>query len=512
MHPLSNLTRLWPSLLLFVLVTTLHAGTDPRKPNIILIYADDLGYGDLGCYGAKLIPTPNIDKIAGEGLRFTNGYATSGTCTPSRYALLTGQYPWRIGARILKGDAAMIVKPGTPTLPSLLKDVGYRTGAIGKWHLGIGNGDLDWNKPIYPCPNDVGYDYSFIMAATMDRVPCVYVRNGQVVGLDPTDPLEVSYSKPFPGMPIGRNSPEGIRLKPSHGHNEAIVNGVPRIGYFKGGKAAQWIDEDMADTYTNEAFKFMEENKDRPFFLYLGYSDPHVPRLPNKRFLGTTTLGTRGDSIVEFDWCAGEIMKKLQRLGLDQNTLVIVSSDNGPVLDDGYQDNAKEMLNGHTPWGPLQGGKYSSYEAGTRVPFIVRWPGQIKPGVSEAMVCQIDFAASFAALTGRPLKPEEAPDSWNVLPALLGESTKARDYLVTDASKGGLSIREGNWKLMADGGKKKGKNMKDDNAEKERDKKLFDLSHDLGETTNLADKNPEKVEALLNLLEKVKASQHTRPN
>ncbi|MEI7851057.1 MAG: arylsulfatase [Kiritimatiellales bacterium] len=504
---MNNMKKRIFSMLPLALPVALSAADVPKpadKPNIVIIYADDLGYGDVGCYGAKLIPTPNMDRMAADGLRFTSGYATSATCTPSRYALLTGQYPWRIGATILSGEAAMIIRPGTLTTASLLKNAGYRTAAIGKWHLGLGDGRINWNKPIHPCPNDVGFDYSFIMAATMDRVPCVYLRNGSVVGLDSSDPLEVSYKTPFPGMPLGRTTPEGVRLKSAGDqHNDAIVNGVPRIGFYKGGASAQWKDEDMADTYTSEAVKFMEASKGQPFFLYLAYSDPHVPRLPNQRFLGTTTLGTRGDSIVEFDWCVGEIMKNLQRLGLDQNTLVIVTSDNGPVLEDGYADGAKEKLSGHTPWGPMQGGKYKGYEAGTRVPMIVRWPGHVKQGVSEAMVCQIDFAASFAALTGQSLKSNEAPDSWNVLPALLGQSATGRDYLVTDSVRNGLSIRQGDWKLLGNEVKK---------GEAPKAKMLFNLANDIGETVDLSERNPEQAAALEALLEKVKAQSRTRPD
>lgn len=477
----------------------------PAKPNIIVIYADDLGYGDVGCYGAKRIPTPNLDRLAAEGQRFTSGYATSATCTPSRYALLTGEYPWRVNARILKGDAGLIVKTGRATLPSLLQGAGYRTGAVGKWHLGLGAGQNDWNKPLKPGPLELGYDCSFIMAATMDRVPCVYVRGHDVVGLDPTDPIQVSYSTPFPGLPVGRDAPpEAMRMAFSHGHDGAIVNGVPRIGFVQGGKTATWVDEDMADTYNREAVKFIEASKGQPFFLYLGHSDPHVPRLPNKRFVGATTLGPRGDSIVQFDWAVGDIMANLQRLGLDRNTLVVVTSDNGPVLDDGYKDDAKEKNGDHQPWGPLRGGKYSSYEAGTRVPLIVRWPERVKPGVSDALVCQIDFAASFAALVGIPLKREDVPDSLDILPALLGESPTGRDHLITDA--GSLALRQGNWKYIEPGRGRGGK-KKDDAGQP----MLFDLAADIHEDTNLAARHPERVQAMQALIDQARKAGGTRP-
>jgi arylsulfatase A-like enzyme len=504
-------------LLLSATAATTPADTDVIKPNIIIIYADDLGYGDPGCYGSKLIPTPNIDKLASEGQRFTSGYATSATCTPSRYALFTGEYPWRVGANILPGDAGLIIKTGRATLPSILRDAGYRTAAIGKWHLGLGEAGHDWNTAISPGPLEIGFDASFLMAATMDRVPCVYVRGHNVVGLDPTDPILVSYKAPFPGEATGKNSPESARLLPSHGHNDALINGVPRIGFIKGGKSATWVDEDMADVYNREAIKFMEESKaqNKPFFIYLGHSDPHVPRLPNKRFVGVTTLGPRGDSIAQFDWSVGEIMANLKRLDLDRNTMVIVSSDNGPVLDDGYKDGAKEKNGDHTPWGPLKGGKYSNFEAGTRVPFIVRWLDRVKPGVSDAIVCQIDFAASFAALVGQQLKTADVPDSFNLLPALLGESTKGRDYLITSAK--GLGVRQGDWKLIEGGEAKKGKAAKAKNNEEDTDSsddgqmKLFNLANDLGEATNLAAQHPDKVKALKALIDQAKAADHTRP-
>ncbi|MEK7415591.1 MAG: arylsulfatase [Planctomycetota bacterium] len=477
----------------------------PSKPNIIVIYADDLGYGDVGCYGAKRIPTPNIDRLASAGQRFTNGYATSATCTPSRYALLTGEYPWRVGARILSGEAGLIVKTGRATLPSILRSAGYRTAAIGKWHLGLGEGQNDWNKPLKPGPLELGYDYSFLMAATMDRVPCVYVRGHDVVGLDPADPIQISYKTPFVGELIGRSSPpESMRMLFSRGHDGAIINGIPRIGYMHGGKAASWVDEDMADVYNREAITFMEANKGRPFFIYLGHSDPHVPRLPNKRFVGATTLGPRGDSIVQFDWSVGEIMSNLKRLGLDRNTMVILTSDNGPVLDDGYKDGAKEMNGDHTPWGPLQGGKYSNYEAGTRVPFIVHWPARVKAGVSDALVSQIDFAASFAALTGCQLKQEDVPDSFNVLPALLGESPTGRDYLITDA--GCLGVRQGNWKYIESSSGRDGKKKNETDSPM-----LFHLATDLHEDTNIAAQHPDQVKVMSALIDHAKKATYTRP-
>src|SRR5690348_731455 len=233
-----------------------------RKPNIVLIYADDVGYGDVSCYGATRVHTPNIDRIASAGLRFTNAHSPSATCTPSRYALLTGEYAWRKkGTGILPGDAALIIEPGRVTLPSMLKKQGYNTAAIGKWHLGLGNGTIDWNGEIKPGPLEIGFDYSFIIPATLDRVPCVFVENHQVVNLDPKDPIRVSYKHPFPGEQTGKHNPELLRLKPSHGHNQAIINGVSRIGYMTGGKSALWVDETIVDVLSQKATAYIDQHK-----------------------------------------------------------------------------------------------------------------------------------------------------------------------------------------------------------------------------------------------------------
>jgi arylsulfatase A-like enzyme len=329
-----------------------------ERPNIIIMYADDLGFGDVGCYGGTGIPTPNLDRLGAEGLRFHDGYATAATCTPSRYSILTGSYPWRNkSARILAGDAPLIIKPGAPTLPALLKQAGYSTGVVGKWHLGLGQGNLDWNEEIPAAPLDVGFDSSFIMAATNDRVPCVYVDGRRVVGLEPDDPIEVTYdrSKPFPGLPIGRDNPELLKMMYSHGHDMSIVNGVSRIGFMRGGTAALWEDEEMAEVFLGEAISFVSEHEDEPFFLYYAFHQPHVPRMPGPRFAGTTGLGPRGDVIAEMDWCVGELLDTLERLDLNEKTIVIFSSDNGPVLDDGYEDRAVELCGDHRPAGPLRG-------------------------------------------------------------------------------------------------------------------------------------------------------------
>lgn len=424
-----------------------------EKPNVIIILADDIGYGDLGCNGEQTIRTPHVDRLAHTGLRFTDAHAVAATSTPSRYSLLTDQYAWRRNdTSIATGDAGMIIRPGQATLATLFKEHGYTTGAVGKWHLGLGDtaGSQDWNGWITPGPSAIGFDYSYIMAATGDRVPCVYVENQRVVNLDPADPIAVSYTTPFPGEPLGKDHPElptVLKPSPDHGHADAIVNGVSRIGYMKGGKQALWQDENIADSITTKAVQFIEQHAGSPFFLYFATNDIHVPRVPHLRFKGATTMGARGDAIIEFDWSIGQIVETLERLGIAGNTLIIVTSDNGPVVDDGYADQAVELLGAHRPWGDFRGGKYSIFEAGTRVPFIVTWPEKIKAGVSDALFSQIDLYASLACLLNTQPATGAAPDSRNHLPALLGNDRKGRDYVIEQAT--GLSVSDGEWKYIA---------------------------------------------------------------
>ncbi|MEO6245187.1 MAG: arylsulfatase [Opitutaceae bacterium] len=483
-----------------------------RQPNIIYIYADDIGYGDVSCYGAKAVSTPNVDRLARGGLRFTSGYATSGTCTPSRFSLLTGEYAFRQkGTGVLPGDAALIISPERATLPKVLRAGGYRTGVVGKWHLGLGANreKFDWNTDIKPGPLEIGFDYSFIMAATGDRVPCVYVENHKIVNADPKDPITVRYGQPFPGQPTGVTERDTLRMDWSHGHNNSIVNGVGRIGFMTGGKQALWVDEDMADVFLKHGLEFIRKEKDHPFFLYYATHDIHVPRLPHQRFVGKTTMGPRGDAIVEFDFQVGAILDELDRLGLTENTLVILSSDNGPVVDDGYKDRAVELLGDHKPAGPFRGGKYSRFEGGTRVPFIVRWPARVKPGVSDALVSQVDLMASFAALTGQTLAQADAPDSFNVLPALLGESRTGRDHIVEHATK--LALRAGDWKYIEPApGVALAVNTNTETANSLQPQ-LYNLALDPGEKRNLAAEQPQRVADLAARLTALQERGRSRP-
>jgi arylsulfatase A-like enzyme len=473
------------------------------RPNVILIYADDLGFGDVGCYGATRVKTPNIDRLAREGLKFTDGHSASATCTPSRYALLTGEYAWRKkGTGVLPGNASFIVAAGRKTLPAELKRAGYATGVVGKWHLGLGTGAIDWNGEISPGPLEVGFDYGFIVPATGDRVPCVYVENHRVAGLNPKDSIQVSYGPPIGDLPTGKANPERLKVHPSHGHDQTIVNGISRIGYMMGGKSALWVDEDMGDVLTRKATRFIEEHASAPFFLYFATHDIHVPRVPNARFVGKSEMGPRGDVIAQLDWCVGEILETLDRRGLTNDTLIIFSSDNGPVIDDGYRDDAVQRLGGHRPAGPLRGGKYSAFEGGSRVPFLVRWPNRVKPAVSNALVCQIDLLASLASLVGGKLGDQDAPDSFNVLAALLGTSATGRDHLVEHASV--LSLRQGPWKLIEPG--KGPPVLANTNTEtgQSGEPQLYNLDEDLSETKNVAAQLPGRVQHMQGLLEAIR--------
>ncbi|MBV5349284.1 arylsulfatase [bacterium] len=479
------------------------------RPNVVFIYADDIGYGDVACNGSKTIKTPNIDALAARGVRFTNMHSSAATCTPSRYALLTGEYAWRReGTGIAAGNAGSIIRPERFTLADLFKNAGYQTGVVGKWHLGLGDktGTQDWNGHITPGPSDLGFDYSYIMAATGDRVPCVFVENEYVCNLDSKDPISVSYEINFDGEPTGKLNPELLKMHPSHGHDMSIVNGISRIGYMKGGKSALWKDEEIADVLTEKALNFIEKSKDKSFFLYFATQDAHVPRVPNQRFVGTSGMGARGDAIVEFDWTVGEVMKTLKRLGLEKNTIIIFTSDNGPVVDDGYKDGAVELLGNHKPAGEFRGGKYSSFEGGTRVPGILSWPGQVNPGISNKLLCQVDMMATFAELLKAKIPAGGAPDSKNQLAAWMNKGGNGRDYLVLQNVNNNLSIENGIWKFIAPGkGPAYGKETNTEYGNLDQDQ-LYNLATDKSEKVNVAAQNPQILERLRKKLNQVKSA------
>jgi arylsulfatase A-like enzyme len=505
---------------LAIAATLLATGTQARSiegvrlPNVVVIMADDMGYGDLSSYGATRLQTPNIDRLAAEGIRFTNGYCSASTCTPTRFSLLTGTYAFRQdGTGIAPPNSPAIIQPGTETLPSLMRRGGYRTGVVGKWHLGLGGSTgPDWNGDLKPGPLEIGFDSCFLLPTTNDRVPQVYVQDHRVLNLDPTDPLWVGDKKPSEDHPTGLTHRDTLKMDWSHGHNATIHNGISRIGFYTGGHAARFRDEDLADKWIERSNAFMEENKDRPFFLFFSSHDLHVPRIPHERFQGKTPLGYRGDSIVQLDWCVGELLKTLERLKLEEKTLVVFCSDNGPVLDDGYKDDAVEKLGNHKPAGPYSGGKYTVLEGGTRTPFITRWLGRIPAGESEEVVCTIDLAASLAAMVRVPLPEDGCLDSQNVLGALLGDQdAKGRGHLVQqdNGRSGNLGFRVGEWKLIRGGAGGKGQNTPKNDG-KQWKYKLFHLPSDPAEKTDVSTKHPEVVAKLREQLNAVIAAGRSR--
>ena len=488
------------------------------KPNIVLILADDLGYGDLGCYGATKIKTPNIDRLAAEGVRFTQGYAPSSTCTPSRFSLLTGEYAWRQKDRknsILDGDAPLCIEPGRLTLPALLHQAGYQTGIIGKWHLGLGDGQtpVDFNREIKPGPLEAGFNYCYIIPATVDRVPNVWIENHRVVGLDPADPITVSYVTNISDGPTGAEHPELLKQKADKQHSGTIINGISRIGYMSGGKAARFKDEELATTIVNQSVKFIEQHQKSPFFLEAALFEPHVPRVARPPFVGSSECGIRGDVIAQIDWETGEIMQALKRLHLEKNTLVILSSDNGAILFDGYYDHSFEDLHGHQPTGGLRGWKYLVFEGGCRVPFIARWPAQIKPRVTGQLFSLVDLLATLAGLTGQTVPKETAPDSLDLSAVLLDTTTnQIRNHTVLHGISDTLALRWGDWKFIPanttakTGGMGQGANAADSRFAANHITKpmLFNLAVDPGEKTNLFAVFPEKAAELRTRLEAIK--------
>lgn len=487
------------------------AAAAQQKPNVIFLVADDLGYGDLKCYGARNVETPNCDSVAANGLRFTQAHASAATSTPSRYSILTGQYPWRKqGTGVLPGDAAMIIDPEQYTVADLFHDAGYATAAIGKWHLGLGAeaGKQNWNGRLEHTPSDIGFDYHYIQAATADRVPCVYLEQDTVANYDPSEPIYVSYRANFPGEPTGASHRDSLKLDWTHGHNQSIVDGISRIGYMKGGGKALWKDENIADSIAAHSRRFIMEHRNEPFFMYLCTNDVHVPRWPHDRFRGKSHMGLRGDAISSFDWTVGEVLKALDDAGVRENTLLIITSDNGPVMDDGYDDRAFELLNGHEPTGGRRGDKYSNFDGGTSVPLIVSWPAAVAHQADEnpTLISLVDLFASMASLTGAPLPDGAAPDSRDMLAQLLGRSRENRPAVLTFGQRNTVSVKTPRWKYIpasrfsgALGWPATGHDGSEIDTGDRLEPQLYDLIADPAETTNLAPLNPEIITELESL-------------
>jgi arylsulfatase A-like enzyme len=426
---------------------------------------------------------------------------------------LTGEYPWRRqGTGIAPGNAKAIITPERVTLASMLQKSGYKTAAVGKWHLGLGTEQgVDWNNSIKPGPCEIGFDYCFIMPATGDRVPCVYVENDRIVNLDPNDPIEVKYNEKFGNLPTGREHPELLKMHTTHGHDNTIINGIGRIGFMTGGQSALWNDETIAETLSDKVIHFIKENKNVPFFVYLATHDIHVPRVAHPKFAGQSGHGTRGDVILQLDDTVGKIIDTLKELRIFENTLIIFTSDNGPIVDDGYKDGSMENIGNHQPAGHFRGSKYSKFEAGTRVPFIVQWQQRIKPDISNAAVSQIDLFASLASIIGQKIPAGTAPDSIDSSATLIGESAIGRDFVIEHGN--GLALISRNWKYIPPNEKgsrilvapKMGNNTPVETGNLP-EPQLYDLSVDISEQKNIAPEKPEIVKDLNELLESVKKS------
>ena len=496
------------------------ARAENNNPNIVLIFADDLGYGDLGCYGATKLLTPNIDKLAAEGHRFTDAHSASAVCTPSRYGLLTGEYPLR--ANDGKGiwgpclpESKLLIDTDKLTIAKVLKNVGYETSCFGKWHLGFGTGNIDWSKSLRPGPQDVGFDYYFGVPIVNSCSPYVYVENDRIVGHDPNDPIFYISRKP------GDKATPITPLTEEHGN---------RVQNFFGGAAEAhklYNDFTIGTTLAERASKWIREREDKPFFLYLATTNIHHPFTPAPRFQGTSQCGLYGDFVHELDWIVGEVMKAIEEKGVADNTLVILTSDNGGMFNHGGQ---RAFKDGHRQNGDLLGFKFGAWEGGHRVPFIAKWPGKIKPGtVSKQLICNVDMLATFAAITEQTIEKKQLADSVNVLPALLGEPlSQLRETLVLSPCRPThLTVRKGKWLYIGaqgSGGFRGGPGshgaggpvcasfVGNVNSDIIRGRikpgapsaQLYDLEADVNQTINLHDEYPEVVKEMSALLETYK--------
>ena len=397
------------------------------KPNIVLIFADDIGYGDLGCYGATKIKTPRLDRLAAEGRKFTDAHSASAVCSPSRYGLLTGSYPLRknFWGPTPTWSQKLTIDPDTLTLPSLLKQSGYATACIGKWHLGLGDPKPVWNGDLKPGPLELGFDHFFGNPGVNSSPPFVYVEDHRVVGHDPQDPL--------------------VRGKPS-----PFIRKFPEKGLGNIGGAAEahrrYDDEQVGTTLREKSIAWLKQQKPgKPFFLYLATTHIHHPFTPSQQFVGTSDCGPYGDFVQELDWMVGGVLDTLTEMGVSDNTLVIFTSDNGGMLNQGGQ---KAWQAGHRLNGDLQGFKFGAWEGGHRVPFLAKWPGKIPPGTtSDQLLNLVDLLATFAAINDRKLAEGEGIDSVNQLASLTGNPAQPvrESMVITPNSPKHLGLRKGKW-------------------------------------------------------------------
>lgn len=456
-----------------------------ERPNVILIYTDDQGYGDVSALnpGAKF-KTPNLDRLVNEGLTFTDGHCSDTVCTPSRYGLLTGRYSWRthLKSGVFGAERECLIEDDRVTLASLLRDAGYQTAMVGKWHLGMvfdGKlGQRDWSKPFQDGPIEKGFDYFFGIPASMNYGVLTYLENDRIL-----KPATLWTAKK-PGKVVHdrasyRITPPYETQRPDHKQPLEV--------------ASDFDDEFVLQRFTEKAIEWMEKaaKKEKPFFVYLPLTSPHKPVCPQKRFEGKSECGAYGDFMVETDHWVGEVMQAVKRLGIDRNTMIVFTSDNGP------EKTYAERINvyGHRSAGIYRGGKRDLYEGGHRVPFLVRWPGRVKAGTRwNEPVCQTDLLATFAQMVGRRLPANAGEDSQSFWPVLNGQAKKqpTRVPMIHHSASGQFSIRDGDWKLNLGLGNQGNKKPKG----KESPFELYNLKNDPGETTELSRKHPEVVERL----------------
>ncbi|HXG13199.1 MAG TPA: exo-alpha-sialidase [Gemmataceae bacterium] len=461
------------------------------RPNIVYILADDLGYGDVKCFNPEgKIPTPHMDKLAADGMIFTDAHSGSSVCTPTRYGILTGRYSWRsrLQSGVLGGYSPRLIEEGRLTVPALLKQHGYHTACIGKWHLGMDwplkdggiardypdGWKVDYTRPIQNGPNAVGFDYYFGISASLDMPPYIFIENDRTQGV-PT--VEKTW----------------IRKGPAHADFEAI-NVLPTLTK----KAVAYLDE--------------RARAGQPFFLYLPLASPHTPIVPTAEWQGKSGLNLYADFVMQTDWSIGQVLQALERNGLAANTLVVLTSDNGCSPQADFKELAAR---GHHPSYRFRGHKADIYDGGHRIPFIVRWPGKVKPGsVSDQIICLNDLLATCADILGVKLPDDAGEDSVSILPALLGTAKgPLREAVVHHSANGSFAIRQGNWKLAlcpGSGGWSFPRPGRDD-ASKLPPVQLYDLANDIGETNNVQDQHPEVVARLTQLLEKYVADGRSTP-
>ena len=500
------LTPLTPCLSVSAIIAE-EKGTNACVPNIVIILADDLGYADVSCYGGK-IPTPHVDRLAAEGVRFTDAHSTSSVCTPTRYGLLTGRYNWRTKLQrgVLGGLSPRLIEPGRMTLASMLKEQGYHTACIGKWHLGMDwavkpgkevSGlsiepreqvfNVDFTQPVTNGPNSVGFDYFYGISASLDMVPYTFIENDRVVSL-PTEDRDFL-------MMYDRTPERRTRKGPTAPDFDA-ADVLPVLAR----KSVEYIDSRAADARVG-----------RPFFLYVPLASPHTPILPTPALQGQSGINPYADFVMESDWAVGEILKALDRHELAGNTLIVFTSDNGCSPQARFEELAEHE---HYPSGLLRGHKADLFEGGHRIPLVARWPGHIQAGVtSDQLICQIDFLATAAETLGYSLPADAGEDSISFLATLRTGAASGRGYLVSHSVNGSFAIRRGPWKLLLcpDSGGWSPPRPRSKQAQGLPPMQLFNLDDDLGEQDNLVEKHPEKVRELVALLEQFVADGRSTP-